>query len=173
MIRRTSLLIVLVASSRDSHAAEAAPRPLAAIRMAADLVFRDFNKRQNAAPQKSRHPATDYRYRLEGKLVISNCAFGLEHKRELPETIQMVGPLLPSEIEPLPPWESRCSRISRIWLCGSRMPAWGSRQTRPGSPWSNCATRFGRSCTNRSFDCVYRRYTRVFAMQVASRKRST
>jgi MGT family glycosyltransferase len=71
------------------------------IRIAADLVLRDFNKRQNACRRSRGMPATDYRYRLKGKLVITNCAFGLEHKRELPETIQMVGPLLPSEIEPL------------------------------------------------------------------------
>ena len=56
-------------------------------------------------------PSVDFQRWFVGKLILVNSAFGLEYQRQLPPSIQMVGPLLPEDLPTLPldydSWEAQ------------------------------------------------------------------
>jgi UDP:flavonoid glycosyltransferase YjiC (YdhE family) len=72
------------------------------IRLFAATLLGSFNRRLNACRATRGLPARDHRYRLKNTMVMTNCTFGLEYKRQLPPLIQMVGPMLEENIETLP-----------------------------------------------------------------------
>lgn len=72
------------------------------VRLGGDIVFRDLNRRFNACRHSRGLPPVDFRYRLKDTMVMTNCAFGLEYRRPLPPLVQMVGPMLREDVEPLP-----------------------------------------------------------------------
>jgi MGT family glycosyltransferase len=70
--------------------------------MAPRLVALSFGRQLNAVRATRGLPPVDVNLWHKDRLILVDSAFGLEYSRSLPPYVQMVGPMLPEEIEPLP-----------------------------------------------------------------------
>ena len=75
----------------------------AALRVVAPHVLAlTFGRELNAVRATRGRPPIEVNTWHKGRLILVDGAFGLEYRRPLPPNVQMVGPMLPEEIEPLP-----------------------------------------------------------------------
>ena len=70
--------------------------------VAPTLVSLTFGRELNAVRATRGLPPVDVNLWHKDRLILVDCAFGLEYSRPLPPHVQMVGPMLPEAIEPLP-----------------------------------------------------------------------
>jgi UDP:flavonoid glycosyltransferase YjiC (YdhE family) len=88
-------------SGRSRH--QPAPAlQLLAQRLGGKLLSWIGSRRLDAHRRSRGLPVVDTSSRLRNRLVLIDSAFGLEYPRPLPPLLQMVGPMLPEVIEPLP-----------------------------------------------------------------------
>jgi MGT family glycosyltransferase len=71
-------------------------------RVAPHLVALTFGRELNALRATRGLPPVDVSLWHKDRLILVDGAFGLEYSRPLPPNVQMVGPMLPEEIEPRP-----------------------------------------------------------------------
>jgi MGT family glycosyltransferase len=70
---------------------------------AAAFVSLTHGRELNALRRSRGLPPVDIHERLRGRLILVDAVFGLEHRRPLPDWIQLVGPMVPDAGGPLPP----------------------------------------------------------------------
>lgn len=88
-------------SLRERGLAERITAPAARVVRNAALNFL-VDRRVNAVRARRGLAPADGRAALKETMILANVAFGLEYSRPLPPLVQLVGPMIPAEVEPLP-----------------------------------------------------------------------